>query len=149
MRFDERFTIAAGVTHPDPLASPATVPMAQVKQIRKRENNQAVSSNRLILALLGENAESLSIVVWSLDDATDDENWRPSADDHWVRVATFPGLQGGEARQTAPSLSSDAFVGGGGRGAAGIHFQDGGRFYFQVAQNNLTAEREFLARSTV
>jgi hypothetical protein len=149
MRFDEHLSIPAATTDADPLTSPATVPQERIFRIRKREPSQGINSNRLIAALVAPVAESLSVVVWALDDLDDAEVFKPSATDRWVRVATFAGLQGGEARQTAPALSNDAFIGGGGIGAGGLRFRDGGMFYFQVTSNNLTATRELLVRSTV
>ena len=122
MRFDATVPIANGVTDPDPLTTPASVPSARVVAVNSRANpeDRAVTKG-LLLALAGTGTETVTLEIYALDEATED---LAVASRTYYLVATGQVVTHGQLLQVTTNVPP------------------GGRFYFRQTAETVAADRE-------
>jgi hypothetical protein len=71
MRFEASGRYVNGVADVDPIAAPATVSPEHILSLLRRQNDCDVDGRRILLILEAPAAETLTVELWALDDATD------------------------------------------------------------------------------
>jgi len=132
MRWDHNITVVngAGAT-PDPVATPATVPVANCFRLKSRNQDSQEINHTIFVALEAPVAETVDVELYCLNDDDDDNGGPPPvATARWSRLCVYAGLTGGRV------VALSNFAAG-----AGVTPQSGGLFYLRVTAETVTADR--------